>query len=101
MHSVDIHKPSNSGEKSFFFKASISMNGKQVMNVSATSVPLVSSPFSAFGFCLKPDKESMAIATLHSPSAVSTIDKARKKLDRWNSLYLLKFDDYINSDFIP
>ena len=90
MHSVDIHVPSNSGEKSFFFKASISMNGKQVMNVSATSVPLVSSPFSAFGFCLKPDKESMAIATLHSPSAVSNIGKERKKIRSMELIVFVK-----------
>lgn len=49
--------------------ASVVMNGKESLPVTVTSITSNSSPFSAFGFCLKPDKESMAIATLQNPSS--------------------------------
>lgn len=49
--------------------ASVVMSGKESLSVSVASTTFNSSPFSAFGFCLKPDKESMAIATLQNPSS--------------------------------
>lgn len=55
------------------------MNGKESLPVTVTSITSNSSPFSAFGFCLKPDKESMAIATLQNPSFVSVYMQIKKE----------------------
>uniref|UniRef100_K1QLZ6 Uncharacterized protein n=1 Tax=Magallana gigas TaxID=29159 RepID=K1QLZ6_MAGGI len=68
--------------------ASVVMNGKESLPVTVTSITSNSSPFSAFGFCLKPDKESMAIATLQNPSFsrwVVELEDRKPKISYFNA----------------
>ncbi|XP_061171533.1 uncharacterized protein LOC133181020 [Saccostrea echinata] len=53
--------------------ASLSMDGKDSLSLTVTSSPLYKSPLSTFGFCIKPEKSSMAIATLHNPSSANWV----------------------------